>query len=125
MDKGILTVQQEDFLIELIMKNVQFPKLDNKLYNWLLKKFKRKIITAIVRGADDMGLDRLGLSLKLELQPIVTAAMEKRYEDIDELVAALASKEINLKKADEKEKLALFGSTANAIAKWIAYIVKK
>lgn len=115
---GLLTKDEENFLIDLICSKITFK-------NRWLKMFKRTIVKKIILYADNTEAEKINASWKAELKPIIKAAIEKRYEDVRLYVNDLLNKKIDIKKIDEATELEAFDLSTKTIAIWIYILTKK
>ena len=116
--EGLLTKEQEDFIVDLIYDKVNVD-------NWFFKLFKRPIITKVVRAVDDWGLDYIPDTWKQELRPIVTDGMNKDWAGVQTKVDELINKEIDLKGIDEAQEAKMIELTTKTIAAWVGYLMMK
>ena len=116
--KGIFTPEQEDFIVNALKEVI---KVNNPFFNM----FKGFALKMIVKGADDIGLDKIEPSWKEKLIPIVDAAMNKEYEKVRQLVVDLLNEKIDFKGLDAEQQLMLFDGLTRFLAAAIDYFVQK
>jgi hypothetical protein len=115
---GIFTPEQEKFITEVLKS---FIKDKNKFMSWI-KFFALKWI---IKGVDNLGLDRIRNEWKSDLIPIVDAGMNKEYEKVRQLTTDLLNKKIDFKDINEETELRLFDSLTRFIAAAIDFFIQK
>jgi hypothetical protein len=115
---GIFTPEQEKFITEVLRS---FIKDKNKFMSWI-KFFALKWI---IKGVDNLGLDRIRNEWKSDLIPIVDAGMNKEYEKVRQLTTDLLNKKIDFKDINEETELRLFDSLTRFIAAAIDFFTQK
>jgi len=113
---GIFTPEQEKFIIEVLRVLI---KDKNKFLSWI----KIYALKWIVKGVDNLGLDRIKNEWKNDLIPIVDAGINKEYEKVRQLTTDLLNKRIDFKNIDEETELRFFDSLTKFIATTIDYFV--
>jgi len=115
---GIFTPEQEKFITEVLRS---FIKDKNKFMSWI-KFFALKWI---IKGVDNLGLDRIRNEWKSDLIPIVDAGMNKEYEKVRQLTTDLLNKKIDFKDINEETELRLFDSLTRFLAAAIDFFIQK
>lgn len=116
--KGVFTPEQEDFIVNALKEVI---KVNNPFFNM----FKGFALKMIVKGVDDIGLDKIEPSWKQKLIPIVDAAMQKQYEKVRQLVVDLLNEKIDFKGLDAEQEIMLFDGLTRFLAAAIDYFVQK
>lgn len=115
---GIFTPEQEKFIIEVLRVLI---KDKNKFLSWI----KIYALKWIVKGVDNLGLDRIKNEWKNDLIPIVDAGINKEYEKVRQLVVDLLNEKIDFKGLDAEQELMLFDGLTRFLAAAIDYFVQK
>lgn len=113
MEKGIFTPQQEQLISDALFNLVNRKRKIPKFVKW--------IVRLIVRYLDNKKIDSLPDAWKQILQPVVAAAFEKRYDELEQLVANILNNRIDVPKIPEQVEQVMFEmfvkTTALAIQK--------
>lgn len=116
---GLLNSEEEKFLAVVlddlfIFKNPVFESLDKSVFR------------QIIKIADNYGADRIPETWKLDLIPIIGAALKNEKEKVRLLVIDLLNKRIDIPKLDDEQELIIFDSFSKFIAAAIdLYLQKK
>jgi len=116
--KGLFTPDEQKFLATVLdfwfkFKNAALEKIDS----WVFE--------LIIKGADDYGLDRIPETWKLDLIPIIDAAMQQDKEKVRLLVVDLMNKRINIPKLDDEQEILVFDAFSKFVATAIDFYVQK
>ena len=83
-------------------------------------------VTKFVIGAlDDYGLDKIPEQWKLDIIPIVSAAMDNEKEKVRSLTADLLNKRIDIPKMDDEQELMVFDALTRLIVSAIDYFINQ
>lgn len=115
--KGLFTPAQEEFIAEILDDFFKFK-------NPILEKFDKTIFKLLVQIGDNQGLNKLGDAWKVELAPIVDAAMEKDVEKVRGLAVDLLNKKIDIPKLDEETELMVFDAFSRFLVAAIDWYVQ-
>lgn len=116
--KGLLTPEEQNFLAEVLDSLFVFK-------NTLLEKFDKPVFKMVIKSIDDYGLDRLPETWKLDLIPLISAAMKGEKEEVRLLVVDLLNKRIDIPKLDDYQELLVFDSLSKFIASAIDFYMQK
>jgi hypothetical protein len=116
--KGVLTPEQEDFLAQVLDDVFKFK-------NPLIETFDKTVFKSLIKIGDDTQLDKINVTWKVKLIPIVDAAIAKDIENVRVAVTALLNEKIDIPVLDEEQEFLLFDSLTRFIASAIDFYVNK
>lgn len=116
--KGVFNTEQEEFIAEVLDSAFKFK-------NPLFETFDKPVFKALIKVGDDTGLDKINVTWKEKLIPIIDAAMAKDVETVRTLVVDLLNEKIDIPKLDEEQELMLFDGFSRFLASAIDYYIQK
>lgn len=119
--KGLFTVPEQRFIAAAL-----YFWLQNKIKSRIYRLIGKKVIDIFVMVIDDYGLDRIPEKWKLDIIPIISAAMDGEKEKVRLLTVDLLNKRIDIPKLDDEQELMTFDALSKFIAAAIdLYLQKK
>jgi hypothetical protein len=118
--KGLFTQKEQDFIATAL-----FFWLQNKIKSRIYRLVGLKVCKIFVGAVDDYGLDRIPQQWKLDVIPIVSAAMDGQKEKVEVLVVELMNRKIDIPKIDEQKEYVVFNALAKLIVSAIDYFLQK
>lgn len=112
--KGVMTPKQE----ELVAKALDYWF---KFKNPIIEKFDYQLFLLIVRGADNIGMDKIPNQWKNKLIPLIDAAMDGYVESVRLSVTDLLNEKIDLPKIDDYQELIVFDQFTKFVATVVEY----
>jgi len=116
--KGLLTVQQEEFLAGVLDEFFKFK-------NPLMETFDKMAFRMIIQVGDNTGLDKLKDTWKEVLIPIVDAGILLDAEEVRRLSTDALNKMIDIPSLDEETELMVFDSFTRFVVAAINWYVQK
>jgi len=118
--EGLFNDDQEQFLAELMDKAIKFK-------NPILEGIDRSVFKLLINVIDNNLVERLpDEEWEHPLKPIVDAAIEKRWDDVEVLVADLLDEKIDIPGIDDDAENLIFDYAIKFIATLIHnYATKK
>jgi hypothetical protein len=118
--KGLFTSKEQEFIAAAL-----YFWLQNKIKSAIFRMMGKKIISIFISVVDDYGLDRIPEKWKLDVIPIISAAMDGEKEKVRLLTVDLLNKKIDIPKMDDEQELMIFDSLSKFIATAIDLYLQK
>lgn len=111
--KGILTKEQQAFLVEVIFF---FAKFKNKALQWAA----RPIIAMIIEGIDDFILDKINPEWKARVIPIVDKGALGQFNEVRQLASDIAADEVKIPYTSRDRRMEFADSLSRTIVSGVA-----
>lgn len=118
--KGLFTSKEQEFIATAL-----FFWLQNKIKSRIYRLIGLKVTKMVIASLDDYGLDKIPEQWKLDVIPIVTAAMDGQKDKVRSLTADLLNKRIDVPKLDDEQELMVFDALTRLIVTAIDYFVNQ
>jgi hypothetical protein len=118
--KGLFTSEEHDFIATAI-----YFWLQNKIKSKFFKLIGLKVCKLIIGVLDNYGLDKIPEQWKLDLIPIISAAMKGDKEKVRLLTVDLLNKKVDIPKLDEAQELIVFDSFSKFVVAAIDLYMQK
>lgn len=115
---GLFTPEQEDFLATTLDEFFKFK-------NPLIETFDKTFFKILVQTLDNKGIDKLNAEWKLDLIPVVDAALANDLSQVRLAATDLLHKRINIPGLDEDTELLVFDTFTRFIVAAVTWFVEK